>query len=135
MTLSSLKEKHSKRGSYKTGFICDGYKYVGCKSGYDESLRTDHSETIYHCDKCSFDTCEKCFNSYGDTHHHGLEKITLAELIEKNSNYNNGWFCDCIHYQGCPYGGKTFDDEFAIVYHHDECMFDLCEKCSTSYKI
>eukprot|EP00347_Sterkiella_histriomuscorum_P004764 403359199 len=133
LTLASLKEKHAKNGGYSTGFVCDGAKYVGCQAS--DLIRNNDEDELYHCEECSFDECAKCFETFGDVHIHDLEKLTFAQLKEKNSAYNDGWNCDLRNNTGCPHGGKTFDDEYGLVYHHAECGFDLCEKCANTYKL
>ena len=133
MTFASLKEKHIKTGGYSTGFICDGAKFVGCKM--TDLTRTDPNEELYHCAECNFDSCAKCTEVYGETHIHGQTKMTFAELVESSSAYEAGWACDCRHYQGCPYGGKLFHDDYGLVYHDPDCGFDLCEKCAVAYRL
>lgn len=114
--------------------MCDGHNFIGCKSS--DLARSDENEVLYHCDECNADECEKCFEAYGDIHIHELVKMTYAELQVKNPAYaDGGWSCDCRKYQGCPRGGKVFDDEFGLVFHDAECGFDLCEKCAISYRL
>ncbi|CDW71666.1 wd-40 repeat protein [Stylonychia lemnae] len=132
-TLKKLKEQYKKK-AYNEGLICRGNQFAGCKSVGKISNNPD--EVIYHCDQCSFDLCQKCFQLLENVHDHSLEKLTYGQLMETKSDlYGLGWVCDCGTFKGCELDGKAIIDIYTIVYHDSISQFDLCESCADSYKI
>jgi len=79
--------------------------------------------------------CTKCKDHHGEIHHHKLEKLTLSQVRERQAGYEDGWGCDIRLVKGCPNEGKKFNDEFSVIYHNADDMFDLCEKCAQFYKV
>lgn len=132
LTKYQLFEVREKTNSYRSWY-CDGKKFDGCK-GKKTGVNTNEEDVVYHCATCQFDYCDRCFEVYGDTHVHGLERLTFAELKELDPNYASGWGCDGRHFRICPSAkNDSFNEEMGTIY-HDDCGFDLCQECVDFYR-
>eukprot|EP00347_Sterkiella_histriomuscorum_P010531 403375928 len=129
--LYHLQEKRNFQSYFSWG--CDGRKFTGCKSGYQQS-GTDMTEKLYHCKKCEFDYCVQCYQEYANAHVHELTEMTLQELCILDSDYQTGWGCDGRFYTGCPQGDTFREDIYEFLYHDDENDFDFCTICARKYK-
>ncbi len=134
----TLKDIRDLTGRYIGGFGCDGRHFNACKSGMSNKseFRKIPNEVLYHCPQpgCSFDFCEKCYETYKNAHNHVLEKTTWDKLP---SNYASGWLCDsAVFFKGCASQGNynIFNHDNTVLYHDPICDFDLCELCMQAYK-
>ncbi|CDW75601.1 wd-40 repeat protein [Stylonychia lemnae] len=101
----------------------------------EQSLyRTDSNETLFHCYKCSFDVCQKCYKLNFGPHYHSLTEVTLRQ-IQKLNGYQDGWQCDMRYYKGCiRKDAKPFDDN-EQVYLDDACKVVYCHECIFQYGV
>ncbi|CDW87961.1 wd-40 repeat protein [Stylonychia lemnae] len=93
------------------------------------------NEILYHCSDCSFDLCEQCNHSHGHRHPHLLEKLTLQEVAKKDLIYNQGFICKGADFKDCFLGKQNSSDVRDVVYHCQQCKFNLCYKCVEVYQI
>jgi len=63
-----MKELHPKlkKNEEDEGWQCNGSKYDGCKSSYNDKskLQNKPNEIVFFCHKCSFIFCEQCYLTY-----------------------------------------------------------------------
>ena len=89
MTYEMMKAQNS---AY-TSWGCDGAKIKGCQ-GPASSGNKEPNEYRYHCAKCSFDFCQKCYDTYGNAHEHTLERLTHTQIKALHPGSYSAWNCD-----------------------------------------
>ncbi|CDW83468.1 wd-40 repeat protein [Stylonychia lemnae] len=133
MTIRQYKESSKQKG---TGVHCSGRKFAKCQSGMlatQTQYKTQDNDVIYHCFKCQFDYCDQCYKYYGsNSHQHQLVQTNYGE-VKKLAAYQNGWLCDARFYVPCPKGDKFHNEDGEIIYHDDDCDFNLCTLCARIY--
>lgn len=100
---------------------------ITANSSFNSNMAAPPS--IYHCDRCNVDLCDKCFNGEWT---HSLHDIDAHELkpVDPRIEYriHEQWKCDqcrTLYSHAHP---------MEVLFHCATCNFDLCSSCFAGQK-
>lgn len=112
--------------AYQAKWRCDACQntFDGNKESLVGSEDTETEEPssrhAYHCARCKFDLCTRCFRGHlHPFHHHRLKKARTPLIYPET---NGQWRCDA-----CKRIFSALTNQ--SCYHCEDCETDLCDKC------